>query len=137
MKLLRFAYTKTATIGRLEHDGEFYYTIERPWLDNQANVSCIPEGIYTMGRHRSGKFNNPEIYAGDSWEIKDVPDRTYILIHVANRSDDVLGCIGLGNTVYPNLDGVGSSRDAVSAFYKKTRALDSLEIEILSGVLVG
>lgn len=135
MILTRFAYLETGTIGRLTHEGKTYFTVERPWLNNKPNISCIPEGFYTVERHQSGKFNDPEVYIGDSWEIQQVPDRTYILFHVANTASDVLGCIGLGDSVYPDLRGIGSSRSATARFYNQTKGLDKLEIEILSGAL--
>jgi hypothetical protein len=63
------------------------YTIELPWRNNEVNRSCIPEGTYVLKRRYSTKFR---------WhiEIKDVPGRSYILIHPANHAArELKGCI--------------------------------------------
>lgn len=33
-------------------------TLELPFLDNQQNISCIPNGEYVMVKHKSPKFGN-------------------------------------------------------------------------------
>ena len=63
------------------------YTIELPWRNNELNRSCIPEGTYVLKRRYSPKFR---------WhiEVKDVPGRSYILIHPANHAArELKGCI--------------------------------------------
>jgi hypothetical protein len=65
------------------------YTLELPWKDNQRRVSCIPQGTYKAVKHRSPKF-------GNSIWIKDVPNRSEILIHPANYVRQLLGCIAVG-----------------------------------------
>ena len=77
IELQRFAYHPEGTLGLIDFEGERFYTIERPWLDNAPNVSCIPEGAYDTGWRDSPRF-------GETWHIKEVQDRTYILIHAAN-----------------------------------------------------
>lgn len=62
-------------------------SLELPWLENQRNVSCIPEGIYPIVKRQSSRFR-------DHLLIKDVPDRDLILLHPANdASDELRGCI--------------------------------------------
>ena len=88
--ILNRTYLEDATLGHLVlPDGKVFHTIERPWLDNKQYVSCIPEGIYTVAPYDSHKFP-------DVWEIKDVKDRSLILIHVANWAFELQGCIGVG-----------------------------------------
>lgn len=130
MILTRFAQLEDVTIGRLNYAGQYFFTVERPWKDNEPNISCIPTGNYQMGRVDSPKFGP------DTWEIRDVPGRTHILIHVANTADDVLGCIGLGRTVYPTLGGVGSSRVSVDKFHDLTAGSTEEEIIIINGALM-
>ena len=86
LTLKRFADTEQGTPGRL---GKLY-TMERPNLDNQENVSRIPAGEYTCVRtwYHKGKY--------DTYEIVDVPDRKRILFHIGNRMVDVKGCVALG-----------------------------------------
>jgi hypothetical protein len=75
------------TIGKLGYDNEIIcQTIERPWLDNKVNISCIPAGIYQVKPVKSPKF-------GDTFEVCDVPGRTHILIHKSNRASELHGCI--------------------------------------------
>ena len=62
------------------------HTIERPWLNNKPNISCIPAGIYTISPVDSPKF-------GLTYEVKDVIGRTHILFHKANIASELEGCI--------------------------------------------
>lgn len=61
--------------------------IELPWLDNQRNRSCIPEGRYELKKgmnHRHGLHIR----------VTNVPGRDGILFHPANdASRDLKGCI--------------------------------------------
>lgn len=112
--LERFCYHPEGTLGVIRVDGELFYSVEKPWLDNAPNVSCVPEGTYKTGWRDSPKF-------GETWHIKDVPNRTYILIHAANYPTDVHGCIGLGMQLMADRIAVGHSRKAVNAFEKLTK----------------
>jgi len=64
-------------------------TLEEPDLDNQVGISNIPEGAYITHTHQSPKF-------GDTWWIKNVPNRSEILIHAGNTTKDTRGCVLLG-----------------------------------------
>ncbi len=110
MELIRFGSFKDRTVGRLTYNDEHFYTVEKPWADNKPNVSCIPTGYYKLVRVDSPKFGE------NTWEIADVTGRSHILIHVANTSVDVIGCIGLGMGLFPQLQGVSSSRTAIENF---------------------
>ena len=125
--LERFAHTPMGVFGVLSVDGFECYTVERPWLDNAVNVSCVPDGVYTMERHDSPKFGP------DVWELQNVPERSYILIHAGNTSKDVTGCIALGEGLRVGGDGVTSSRKALAEFEKLTNGIESLDIKIASG----
>lgn len=130
IQITRFVSKHECTIGRILIDEEpFGYTIERPWLNNQAFVSCIPANSYRMVR-----YNSPS-YGPDTWMVGAVPDRTYILVHVANVAINVQGCIGLGTSVYENLTGVKNSRIAVDEFYRRTRIETMMDLTITDGVL--
>lgn len=112
--LKRFCYHPKGTLGVIEVDGEKFYSIERPWLNNKPNVSCIPTGSYDMGWRQSPRF-------GETWHVKEVEGRTHILIHVANFPDDVQGCIGLGTGLMGDRIAVSNSRAAVKKFEDLTR----------------
>lgn len=94
-------------------------TLERPWLDNQHDVSCIPEGTYQCIPHNSQAHPN-------TWEIMGVPDRTAILIHEANTIADLLGCVGVGTSFFPG--GIGESLDALNYLRKMLPANFMIEI---------
>lgn len=97
--LERFGYMPFGTYGKLIFpSGEMFYTVERPWLDNEPYVSCIPEGVYELGlryspvvkRTTGGAFQ-------EGWEVMNVPNRSYIMFHPGNWPEDVEGCIAVGS----------------------------------------
>ena len=93
VKLNRILMTERGTIGAFSISGRFVcFCIERPWLDNERNVSCIPEGMYALDWRNSPKF-------GKRLHVLDVPDRSHILIHVGNAQDESLGCLMPATTV--------------------------------------
>jgi len=89
MLLERFAHTRYGTLGRLNADGLSLYTIELPWRGNERNESCVPPGVYQYQRHESPRF-------GETLWLRDVPERSEMLIHAANSHTDLDGCIGPG-----------------------------------------
>jgi len=124
VELIRFAFFDDRTIGRLEHDGQFFWTVEKPWKNNEPFVSCIPAGTYSMGLRDSPKFGP------NTWEVLDVPNRSHILFHVGNHSSDVVGCIALGDSLFSNLEGVGNSRKAVDRFKELLAGQESQQLII-------
>jgi hypothetical protein len=96
-RLMRFAYTPNGTFGRLVVGGKEFYTVERPWKDNQSNVSCIPEGRYTLRMRDSGVVTRSTGGAySRGWEVTNVKGRSFIMIHPGNTVDDLQGCIAPG-----------------------------------------
>ncbi|MEP0938203.1 MAG: DUF5675 family protein [Ekhidna sp.] len=85
---LKRKYHSNGTNGKLLHDAELICkTIELPWLENRRNVSCIPEGIYSLTK-RNTKTR------GDHLIVNDVPGRSGILLHPANNAlKELKGCI--------------------------------------------
>jgi len=71
--------------------------MEKPWRDNQKNISCIPEGNYWCKPH-DGKHK-------ETWVVMDVPDRNGIVFHIGNTERDTGGCILPGTTI-GNLGGL-------------------------------
>jgi hypothetical protein len=89
---LQRTYRPDRTLGSIiSSDYEFLSnTLERPWLDNQVGISCIPEGEYEVHRDMQGRF---------TWfSVKDVPDRTFIEFHEGTEPYHSQGCI-LMNTI--------------------------------------
>jgi hypothetical protein len=87
LKLIRI-YGQMGTNGYLIHGREVVCkTIELPWRQNKPSVSCIPEGEYIIRKRKSVRF-------GLHLEVKDVPNRSYILFHPANVAwKELRGCI--------------------------------------------
>ncbi len=86
--VLERSYHQEGTHGSLFLNFRFLcFTIELPWLGNQRSKSCIPEGTYELVARYSKKFGNHLL-------VKNVPNRSLILIHPANYAkDELLGCI--------------------------------------------
>ena len=88
--------------GLYDHDEgvKLCVTVERPWLDNRKNVSCVPEGDYIMHPHVSPKFGM--CYALEHKDDSSIvsihgpSERTHILLHKANRVCELQGCIAPG-----------------------------------------
>ena len=87
MELLR-EYFPDGTNGEVRCDGNLIcFSIELPWLLNQRNVSCIPEGRYELSKQFQPKY-------GDHLRVMSVPGRDGILIHPASDAKrDLRGCI--------------------------------------------
>jgi len=93
--IIRDTFTKESTVGRLYINGEsFCDTLENPWLDNQRNISCIPEGQYKV-RLRLARESATRDYL--HLLVQDVPNRDWILFHRGNTAKDTSGCILVGN----------------------------------------
>lgn len=90
-------------------------TIELPWLNNQREISCIPDGTYELVKHVSPAW-------GNCLKVMDVPGRTDILFHAGNYAaslnprtgrPDTKGCVLPGKS-FKDLDGDGYA-DVVSS----------------------
>jgi len=93
--IIRDTFTKESTLGRLFINGEsFCDTLENPWLNNQRNISCIPEGQYKV-RLRLARESATRDYL--HLLVQDVPNRDWILFHRGNTAKDTSGCILVGN----------------------------------------
>ena len=129
IELIRFGLFDDRTIGRLTFRGETFWTVERPWLDNARNISCIPTGRYDLIRVNSPTFGP------NTWEIANVPNRTHILIHAGNTAANVEGCVALAAGLFPDLSGVASSKVGLRNFHTMTSGLETEEIIIRNGTL--
>ncbi len=111
LQLLR-SYHRMGTNGELFYNGKkICNTIERPWMNNQQQVSCIPEGTYTLKKRYSLK---------NGWHIHvlNVPNRKWILIHCFNNAfKESQGCIGPVEKILAVGEG-GPSRPALNRLMK-------------------
>lgn len=104
-------YKDTCTLGILRVGKEVFYTIEKPWQQNQQNVSCIPEGFYTFKPHG---WRGENVRFERVWEIENVPNRSAILLHVGNYVQDVIGCVAIGMDINTGSNMVMNSNKAIS-----------------------
>ena len=115
--LIRDTFSKKSTIGELFINGErICDTLENPWVDNQRNISCIPEGVYPV-RLRLPRESASRDYL--HLLVQEVPNRDWILFHRGNTAKDTSGCI---------LVGLGTEQDVV---HNSVLAMDLLIKEIL------
>jgi hypothetical protein len=115
--LIRDTFSKKSTIGELFLNGErICDTLENPWVDNQRNISCIPEGVYPV-RLRLPRESASRDYL--HLLVQEVPNRDWILFHRGNTAKDTSGCI---------LVGLGTEQDVV---HNSVLAMDLLIKEIL------
>lgn len=97
------------TSGSMGVNGQFLcHTLERPWADNQKNISSIPAGTYPAFLRYD---------KADHWrlQLENVPGRTGVQIHVGNEPDQTLGCILVGMDLAPSKCSVSRSKDAYAA----------------------
>ena len=115
--LIRDTFSEESTIGELFLNGErMCDTLENPYINNERNISCIPEGVYDV-RLRLPRESATRDYI--HLLVQDVPDRDWILFHRGNSAKDTSGCI---------LVGLGSQQDFVS---NSTLAMDLLIKEVI------
>jgi len=97
VNLCRLRRSDQGTAGRIFYGDFQCETLELPWRENKRGISCIPAGDYHTEIRMSPKY-------GPIYWLKDVPERTFILIHWGNWAGDkskgyksnVNGCILLG-----------------------------------------
>ncbi len=85
-------YYRDCTIGRAIFDGFSCSSLELPWRENAANISCIPAGIYPCI-----KIDSPSL--GHCFEIAEVHDRTFVRGHIGNFTHQIKGCVVFGDSV--------------------------------------
>ena len=125
--LVRDTFSDKSTLGELFVNGErICDTLENPYLDNKKNISCIPEGEYEV-RLRYPRESGTRDYL--HLLIQEVPDRTFILVHIGNSPSETQGCVlvGLGTTQ----DYVNNSRLAMDLLMKEIISLGATNINLI------
>ncbi len=121
--LKRTILTPNSTGGELDVFGSKVHTLE----DTRREVkvygeTCIPAGTYKLelrtegGKNASYQKRFPEMHKGMIW-LRNVPNFTWVYIHVGNTNEDTLGCILVGQSA--GLDFVGQSVNAYKEIYPK------------------
>ena len=138
-KLIRFEDSVEGTFGIFMFGKHILYSGERPWRENQANISCIPTGTYIC------KWTWSPKYKRKMFVVVDVKGRSGIRFHSANYVGDdeigfksqVKGCIALGlgfkelGKGFLKQKAVTSSRAAIAKFEKIARGR-TFQLEIVN-----
>jgi Family of unknown function (DUF5675) len=122
LDLIRVGSSEQGTFGVLRiGQVPFALTLERPWRDNETNVSCIPPTEYLCRRVKSDKF-------GETFEVQGVERRSHILFHKGNTIADTKGCILVGE----QFDGtkLAYSGAGYGEFMAKMAGLDEFTLRI-------
>ena len=125
LELIR-SYHPNGTNGTIYYKGKLQCNcIELPWLNNQHQVSCIPEGRYELEKIYNEKFK---------WHfiVKNVPGREAILVHPANSAlKELKGCIAPVSKITG--EGLGiHSKDALMKLFMITDSVPEKETIFLN-----
>lgn len=105
-------------------------SLERGWLNNKRNISCIPSGKYDLKLEWSPRFQT------NLWEIYNVPNRRECKFHSANFVRQLNGCIALGSQrVFldpdPLID-ISNSRNTMKRFHKVMTGLKKSTLHVIN-----
>lgn len=90
VQLIRYKCDDKQTLGKMYLKNDITLnTLELDWDNNLTRTSCIPQGCYQVRPRFSDKY-------GNHFHVKNVKDRSLILIHHGNYHKDILGCILVG-----------------------------------------
>ena len=131
LQLHRYKTNQLGTQGLLLINNKYFcHTLELPWLNNKTYVSCIIAGRYKLiQRTESGKAKRQKyfykgrplenIMSNGMIEISGIPGRSMILIHKGNSTNDIQGCVLIGENIitYPSSSRVHTSQKAYERFY--------------------
>ena len=129
----RDAEVKTATFGKLSVDGKVIcHTLELPDRDNKQNVSRTPAGTYSADL----RYDGPK---GWRIQLRDVPGRTLVQIHLGSFPNQTKGCILVGLTrdekepaVYKNSEAIATLRRAFYGSEKPDHTQDKTITVVVS-----
>lgn len=109
------------TFGTIIYENiPFALSLEREWLDNQTGISCIPASEYKCTRcNKSPDYNytnSPRF--GDTFQVRNVKNRSKILFHKGNLDDDSHGCVLVGEQfgIIKGSPGVQASKHGYNEF---------------------
>lgn len=114
--------------GRMWFDGapsKWWFTVEKPWKQNNPSISCIPKGTYAL---RHGTFNKGGGYS--DLEFVSVAGRENIEIHSANFAHELKGCIAPGLGMDSGMYAVSGSRSALKEILERIGGDTEISIEV-------
>lgn len=129
LELFRFYFGDKSTIGALFANGVFEcFTLELPRLhDGKPNVpdlTCIPARVYDVRVMPSPKhpLGTPHII--------NVPGRSAVEMHVANKPSELKGCVAVGQVASVASNEVLASGAAFDHLMEKLKGREDVKIEI-------
>ena len=129
LTLKRYSDNNESTLGLLFIDGKFEcYTLEDIYRDVKVSGKTrIPSGIYQIKLRNEGGMtkhygNLYDFHKGMLW-LQNVPNFSYVYIHIGNEAKNTEGCILVANTANNNQiekkGFIGQSTPAYEKLYKK------------------
>lgn len=120
--------------GTMSTGENTFHILERPWLNNQRNISCIPAGEYIatfMPRSASGKYKRV-------FHVQAVSGRSGILIHNGNVVSHTRGCLIIGSRrgTLAGKPAVLNSRTALSDLVDEMQE-ESFKLIVVGNQVVG
>ena len=117
--------------GTLYVGYERFEILERTWLDNKRNRSCIPQGTYKvspLAKSSSGKYR-------DVFHVKNVKDRSGILIHNGNVAKHSLGCLIIGKRrgILAKQHAVLNSKSALNELNQELENEEEFKLVVIGG----
>lgn len=127
----RTEFYPTQTLGTLSiiEGKEVVFSCKTIELEEDVNAvkdDCIPRGKYQVVKRNSPKY-------GNHFHILNVPNRDFILIHAANYSRQLLGCVAVGKAhVDIDKDGLKDVTSSKQTMAELNDILpDTFELEIV------
>jgi len=114
------------TFGVLIIDSKvFCVTLEPPDVLNQTSISSIPAQQYTCKRYSSDSYPN-------TFQIMNVPERSYVLFHAGNFVENTEGCVLLARKfgVLSGGRAVLNSGETFNQFMEKMSGVDEFRLTI-------
>ena len=134
VQVIRTLDDGTQTTGNLFVSGDQTYTcstLERPYLNNQRGISCIPAGRYICV-----KKDATEAIPYQHISITNVPNRSGVAIHTGNLYSQSKGCILVGkNYADINKDGHTDVLNSRNTFTQLMNVLpDEFSLQITEAI---
>lgn len=129
------------SLGEMFVAGRLLQSLERPWVPGPPGgtkgISCVPVGVYRLARHdteahpRSFALVNEDLGVYHLAVPVGKQGRTVCLIHIANRPEELRGCIALGLDRGEN--SIGRSQLAVDWFYNNVPWINDAHMLTIRG----
>ena len=96
----------------LTYDLDAWWVMEREWMQNLTNVSCVPPGLYDLVPHSSERYPSTWALVGDTVSHYPEPGipRSTCVLHRASRPNQLKGCLTVCETVSARGTAEGAER---------------------------